>query len=82
MGKRDPSSMVRAIQELSWSERRVVLERPRASQAAEAVWTVVEDRLQCLRSCPHGKSPHVVSTAAPAAFNATGAGTAVVRSTH
>lgn len=60
MGKRDLSAMVQAIQELSWSERRVLMERLKASQAAEAVRTVVEDRLQTLRSCPHCESPHVV----------------------
>jgi len=60
MGKFGLSAVFRAIEELTWSERRELMARLQAVQAAEAVRTVVEDRLQVLRLCPHCHGRHVV----------------------
>lgn len=60
MDRFDLSVVLLAIQELTWSQRRELMMVLQAAQAADAVRTVVEDRLQVLRLCPHCHDPHVV----------------------
>jgi transposase-like protein len=52
--------VVRAIQEMSWSQRRVLRQRLKAAQAGDQARAIVEDRLQALRACPHCHGTHVV----------------------
>jgi transposase-like protein len=60
MGRVDLSAVFRASQELTWSQRLELMAVLQIAQAADVVRTVVEDRLQVLRLCPHCHDPHVV----------------------
>lgn len=54
------SRVLEAVQEMNWSQRRVLIERLQTAQAGEQVRSVIEDRLHSLRACPHCRSRHVV----------------------
>jgi transposase-like protein len=60
MGKCKLNRVMRAIGELSWSQRREVLQRLKAAQAGQEVRVVTEERPQVLRFCPHCAGTHVV----------------------
>ena len=60
MGDLRMSWVCLAIEELSWSQRRELIERLQAVQSREQVRCVVEDRLQAMRCCPHCHDRHVV----------------------
>jgi transposase-like protein len=60
MGTGELNRVVRAIQEMSWSQRRVLMQRLKAAQAGDQARAIVEDRLQALRACPHCHGMHVV----------------------
>lgn len=59
-GKLKLNRVFRAIEELSWSQRRELLHRLQWVQSQEEVRCIVEDRLQAMRSCPHCRDRHVV----------------------
>ena len=54
------SAVFRAVQEMTWSQRRELMQRLKAVQAAEETQAIVEERMQALRVCPHCQSTHVV----------------------
>lgn len=54
------SAVYRAVQEMTWSQRRELMQRLKAVQAAEETQAIVEERIQALRMCPHCQSIHVV----------------------
>lgn len=60
MGRFELSRVFRAIEEMSWSQRRELMGRLQASQGTEEVRAVVEDRLQAIRLCPHCHGQHMV----------------------
>ena len=60
MRRRELNRMFRAIEEMTWAQRRELAARLKAAQASEEVRAVVEDRLQVLRTCPHCGGAHVV----------------------
>lgn len=60
MQRRELNVVLRAIREMSWSQRREVMQCLKAVQAGEEVHAVVEERLQVLRACPHCAGMHVV----------------------
>lgn len=60
MGKRELDRVMQAIGELSWTQRREVLQRLKAVQAGDEAQAVIEQRLQVLRVCPHCSGAHVV----------------------
>lgn len=60
MRRPELNQVFRAIQEMSWSQRRELIERLQAAQAWEQVRCIVEDRVQALRICPHCHGHHVV----------------------
>jgi len=57
MRRRELNMVMRAIGELRWSQRREVLQRLKAAQAGQSI---VEERLQVLRFCPHCSGAHIV----------------------
>ena len=52
--------VMRAIQGMSWSQRRALIQRLQSVQAGDEARAMVEDRLLALRACPHCHDPHVV----------------------
>ena len=60
MRRHEFNAVFRAIEEMSWSQRRQLIARLRTVQAAEEVRCIVEERLQWLAACPHGCGLHVV----------------------
>ncbi|MFN5164061.1 MAG: IS1595 family transposase, partial [Pseudomonadota bacterium] len=52
--------VMRAIGELNRSQRREVLQRLKAAQAGQEAHSIVEERLQVLRFCPHCSGAHIV----------------------
>ncbi len=60
MHRRKLNGVLRAIREMSWPQRRQVMQQLKLVQAGEEVHTIVEDRLQALRACPHCGGMHVV----------------------
>jgi len=60
MRKRELSRIVRAIEQLSWSQRQQLLDRLKVQQARHEACGVIEQRLQGLRMCAHCQSWHVV----------------------
>jgi transposase-like protein len=54
------SAVFRAVQEMTWSQRRELMQRLKAVQAAEQTQAILEERMQPLRMCPHCLSIHVV----------------------
>ena len=54
------NAVVKAIREMSRSQRRELMRHLQATQAGEEVDAIVEDRMQALRVCPHCGSMHVV----------------------
>jgi transposase-like protein len=54
------SAVFRAVQEMTWSQRRELMQRLKAVPAAEETQAIVEERVQALRMCPHCQSMHVV----------------------
>jgi transposase-like protein len=60
MRRRELNRVFRAIEEMTWTQRRELAARLNAAQANEAVRAVIEDRLQVLRMCPHCGGGHVV----------------------
>ena len=60
MRRRELNMVMRAIGELRWSQRREVLQRLKAAQAGQEAQSIVEERLQVLRFCPHCSGAHIV----------------------
>lgn len=60
MRKLKLSRVFQAIEEMTWSQRRVLMDRLQAAQSGEQVRSVIEDRMKTLRACPHCRSRHVV----------------------
>jgi transposase-like protein len=60
MRRRELNRVMRAIGELNWSQRREVLQRLKAAQAGQEAQSIVEERLQVLRFCPHCSGAHIV----------------------
>jgi transposase-like protein len=60
MRRRELNRVMRAIGELSWSQRREVMQRLKAAQAGQEAHSIVEERLQVLRFCPHCSGAHIV----------------------
>jgi transposase-like protein len=54
MRRHEFNAVFRAIEEMSWSQRRQLLARLQSVQAAEEVHRVVEERAQRLPACPSG----------------------------
>jgi len=52
--------LVRAIREMTRSQRRELMRQLQAVQAGEEADAIVEDRMQALRMCPHCRGMHVV----------------------
>ena len=60
MRRRELNRVMRAIGELNWSQRREVMQRLKAAQAGQEAQSIVEERLQVLRICPHCSGAHIV----------------------
>lgn len=60
MRKHEFNAVFRAIEEMSWSQRRQLIARLKTVQAAEEAHRIVEERLQWLATCPQGCGLHVV----------------------
>ena len=60
MRRREFNVVFRAIEEMSWSQRRQLSARLEAVQAAEEADRIVEERMQWMATCPHGCGSHVV----------------------
>ena len=54
------NTVIRAIQEMSWSQRRQLMAGLKAVQACEETRRIVEERAQWLAACPHCRGLHVV----------------------
>jgi transposase-like protein len=60
MRKRELNQIVKAIQQLSWLQRRQLIDSLAAQGAGQEVRELVEQRMQGLRMCAHCHSWHVV----------------------
>lgn len=60
MRRSELNAVVRAIREMSWAQRRELMQQLEAAQAAQEADSIVEDRMQTLRICPHCQDMHVV----------------------
>lgn len=60
MRQRELNRIVKAIEQLSWTQRRQLVERLTAQDADHEVGDLVERRLQGLRMCAHCHSLHIV----------------------
>ena len=60
MRRHEFNAVFRAIQEMSWSQRRQLMAGLKAVQAGEEAHRIVEERVQWLASCPHGCGVRVV----------------------
>jgi transposase-like protein len=60
MRRRELNVVLRAIREMSWSQRQEVTRRLKVLQSGEEAHAVIEERLQALRACPHCGGMHVV----------------------
>ena len=54
------NAVIRAVQEMSWSQRRELIQRLKTAQESEEAHAIVEERQQALRMCPHCQCMHVV----------------------
>ena len=60
MRRLEMNRIFRAIEEMTWSQRRELMGRLKAAQAEVEVRAIVEDRLHTLRMCPRCDGQHVV----------------------
>ena len=60
MRKRGLSRIVKAIEQLSWTQRQQLMERLKAPQSRDEAYEVIEQRMKALRMCAHCHSWHVV----------------------
>lgn len=60
MRRHEFNAVIRAIQEMSWPQRRQLMAGLKSVQAGEEAHRIVEERVQWLASCPHGCGLRVV----------------------
>jgi transposase-like protein len=60
MRRHEFNAVIRAIQEMSWPQRRQLMVELKSVQAGEEAHRIVEERVQWLATCPHCCGLHVV----------------------
>jgi transposase-like protein len=60
MRRHEFNAVFRAIQQMSWSQRRQLMAGLKSVQASEQAHRIVEERVQWLASCPHGCGLRIV----------------------
>jgi hypothetical protein len=82
MRRRELNRVFRAIQEMTWTQRRELAARLNAAQANEAVRAVIEDRRRCCGCARTAAEGTWSAMALRGDCSATSVGTAAGRSTH